>query len=196
MNLVDPDGEDIWELNQKGIITWKEVYEDNWLFYVDNLGFRQDVVQIQDRAILDKFSQSDIGVVFYSSSISSKDIKKLFVFLSNHTSIEWALHKSGDTYTLGTVHSPDSSGNWEMFGVLNRPQISYHSHPGINPNMADEVYSMSVDYDNMRRFPKSKAENYYVYFPNSGYVYYLSPNGYRKISSIYKMLGISQGTIH
>ena len=190
-NIVDPMGRDVWEVNEQGAIQWKEESKNHVLYFINGAGEREDQIFLDDRTALDVFADNNSGLVHFSSDKNVDDLKKLFIFLSDHTSIEWALHISEAHYTLGTAHKNDAAGSWRLFGLNTRPDISYHSHPDVNPSLTDEVDSMGFDYYHMKNAPEEKAKNYYIYFPESRNVYLLTPKNYKKINNpIAKMLKI------
>ena len=188
MNFVDPDGEDVWEINSNGIITWVEESDEHRLYYIDSEGNRSDnYITVNNRKILDAFTGKD-GIASYTDDSNIDDFFKVFLFAADNSNVEWALHRGRDNrYTLGTKHDKISAGHWEDYGLTEMPVSSVHSHPD-EPNTFDkERGSMSHDYDNV----KNEVEKYgrqmrlnYVYFPNSARLYHVEPSGVRYIHSI------------
>ena len=92
---------------------------------------------------------------------------------------------------MGTLYHKDDAGTWQDYGLVSRPNKSYHSHPEIATTETFERYSMVNDYFNMKNFPHTKAPLYYVYFPESNNVYQLTSSYANKLElSIYQLLGI------
>lgn len=148
---------------------------------------------MKDRNILDALTGKK-GVASYTSSSNIDDFFKVFLFASDNSNVEWALHRGQDnSYTIGTKHDKISAGNWEDYGIK-KPIASVHSHPNIPNNLLDETFSMGFirvgqgkaqfiydkDWYNAREDIKNnntKARKSYVYFPKSKNIYYLSYNG-------------------
>lgn len=127
----------------------------------------------------------------YSSynSTDKKTISTIFKFLSDNTSVEWVVHKSGEVFTLGTKHNTESAGSWEDYSI-NRPEESIHSHPGNqykSKNLAIESMGYwynkqgesmpQGDWKNVLNdwrahdYNESNIRKSYVYFPASKEVY-------------------------
>ena len=188
VNFVDPDGEDVWEINSNGIITWVEGSDEHRLYYIDSEGNRSDnYITVNNREILDAFTGKD-GIASYTDDSNIDDFFKVFLFAADNSDVEWALHRGRDNrYTLGTKHDKIFAGHWEEYGLTEMPVSSVHSHPD-EPNTFDkERASMSHDYDNVKdevdKYGRQMRLNY-VYFPNSTRLYHVEPSGVRYIHSI------------
>ena len=195
VNLVDPDGRDIWGLRRSGEIWYIEKDEDYHRLYVFD----------EDEQMTDKyFSMSnstvfsalkgDKGVSSYIGGISERqDLFRLFFFLSDNSSSEWAFHYNAKKVVIGTIHNGETAGDWEILGLNEKPSFSIHSHPDIPATPTDEYFSMGMnpvnhsferinplpglDWYNVQHFPQRKAKIYFVYFPNSKNFYRLAyPN--------------------
>ena len=75
----------------------------------------------------------------HTSKTGINDIFKVFKFASDKTKVEWAVHRNGDTYTIGTGHNSYSASSWEDY-AKNKPNATVHSHPGID--IGNEISSM------------------------------------------------------
>ncbi len=192
ISVIDPDGMDIWTMDEKGNVVWVKESDDHRLYYVNNNGvWSDDYVSVSDRSILDDLTKTE-AKVYGGAKVSShtsksgiNDIFKVFKFASDKTKVEWAVHRNGDTYTIGTGHNSYSASSWEDY-TKDKPNATLHSHPGINAIVDDETYSMgygATQYDNDQNKVKRdinqngiKSRKNYVYFPNSGRLYNVGYN--------------------
>ena len=168
VNFVDPDGRDIWALDQKGYISLILKAESTRLFAVDNEGYLSDYIDLPNDKALTELSISYLAEstprhrVSYTDILDWKSAVILFEFCANHSRVEWAIHK-GKNVSLGTIHDEDSAGSWRDYGLSKAPGKSVHSHPGIDRVfMAD---SMNEDFKSLKNYPLEKAKKYYIYFP-------------------------------
>ena len=173
ISVIDPDGMDIWTMDEKGNVVWVKESDDHRLYYMNNDGLlSDDYVSVSDRSILDDLTKTEAKVdggakvSSHTSKTGINDIFKVFKFASDKTKVEWAVHRNGDTYTIGTGHNSYSASSWEDY-AKNKPNATVHSH---QRNVIDDVEQ------NGRITRKS-----YVYFPNSGRLYYV---GYYNASFI------------
>ena len=192
ISIIDPNGMDIWTMDEKGNVVWTRESDDHRLYYVNNNGvWSDDYVSVSDRSILDDLTKTE-AKVYGGAKVSShtsksgiNDIFKVFKFASDKTKVEWAVHRNGDTYTIGTGHNSYSASSWEDY-TKDKPNATLHSHPGINAIVDDETYSMgygATQYDNDQNKVKRdinqngiKSRKNYVYFPNSGRLYNVGYN--------------------
>ena len=211
LRFIDPNGLDIWEINSRGEIEWKEKSDDHRLYSLDKEGNRSsdNYITVGDRSILDNLSgKFKNGEVVYTTADKKgkNDIFNVFKFAADNSNIEWAVHKSKNDYTLGTKHLSENAGSWSDYGLEKAPSLSVHSHPGNNIDMGAEERSMGYvrtgtntarmwepsDWFNVRNDVNTngKQTRYdYVYFPNSTRLYHVNYNGpayIRTIGSNYK----------
>ena len=192
ISIIDPDGMDIWTMDEKGNVVWVKESDDHRLYYMNNDGLlSDDYVSVSDRSILDDLTKTEAKVdggakvSSHTSKTGINDIFKVFKFASDKTKVEWAVHRNGDTYTIGTGHNSYSASSWEDY-TKDKPNATLHSHPGINAIVDDETYSMgygATQYDNDQNKVKRdinqngiKSRKNYVYFPNSGRLYNVGYN--------------------
>ena len=192
ISIIDPDGMDIWTMDEKGNVVWVKESDDHRLYYMNNDGLlSDDYVSVSDRSILDDLTKTEAKVdggakvSSHTSKSGINDIFKVFKFASDKTKVEWAVHRNGDTYTIGTGHNSYSASSWEDY-TKDKPNATLHSHPGINAIVDDETYSMgygATQYDNDQNKVKRdinqngiKSRKNYVYFPNSGRLYNVGYN--------------------
>ena len=192
ISLFDPNGTDVWTVDAFGNVVWKEQSDTHCLYYVDNDGnLSEDYVTVSDRSILDDLTKTEVKtdggteVSSHSSKTGINDMFKVFKFASDNTKVEWAIHRNGDSYTIGTGHKTDNAASWEDY-VGAMPNATVHSHPGINAIVSEETYSMGYgatvrnnDQNNFKLDVKKygiAARKNYVYFPNSGRLYKVGYN--------------------
>ena len=205
ISIIDPNGMDIWTMDEKGNVVWVKESDDHRLYYMNNDGLlSDDYVSVSDRSILDDLTKTEAKVdggkevSSHTSKTGINDIFKVFKFASDKTKVEWAVHRNGDTYTIGTGHNSYSASSWEDY-TKDKPNATLHSHPGINAIVDDETYSMgygATQYDNDQNKVKRdinqngiKSRKNYVYFPNSGRLYNV---GYNNAIFIKNVTQVSQ----
>ena len=192
ISLFDPNGTDVWTVDAFGNVVWKEQSDTHCLYYVDNDGnLSEDYVTVSDRSILDDLTKTEVKtdggaeVSSHSSKTGINDMFKVFKFASDNTKVEWAIHRNGDTYTIGTGHKTDNAASWEDY-VGAMPNATVHSHPGINAIVSEETYSMgygaAIQNNDQNKVISDidkngiAARKNYVYFPNSGRLYKVGYN--------------------
>ena len=195
ISIIDPNGMDIWTMDEKGNVVWVKESDDHRLYYVNNDGLlSDDYVSVSDRSILDDLTKTEAKVdggakvSSHTSKSGINDIFKVFKFASDKTKVEWAVHRNGDTYTIGTGHNSYSASSWEDY-TKDKPNATVHSHPGID--IGNEISSMGYGtnyYNTDQRNVIDDVEQNgritrksYVYFPNSSRLYYV---GYYNASFI------------
>ena len=195
ISIIDPNGMDIWTMDEKGNVVWVKESDDHRLYYMNNDGLlSDDYVSVSDRSILDDLTKTEAKVdggakvSSHTSKSGINDVFKVFKFASDKTKVEWAVHRNGDTYTIGTGHNSYSASSWEDY-AKNKPNATVHSHPGID--IGNEISSMGYGtnyYNTDQRNVIDDVEQNgritrksYVYFPNSSRLYYV---GYYNASFI------------
>ena len=195
ISIIDPNGMDIWTMDEKGNVVWVKESDDHRLYYMNNDGLlSDDYVSVSDRSILDDLTKTEAKVdggkevSSHTSKTGINDIFKVFKFASDKTKVEWAVHRNGDTYTIGTGHNSYSASSWEDY-TKDKPNATVHSHPGID--IGNEISSMGYGtnyYNTDQRNVIDDVEQNgritrksYVYFPNSSRLYYV---GYYNASFI------------
>ena len=120
ISVIDPDGMDIWTMDEKGNVVWVKESDDHRLYYVNNNGvWSDDYVSVSDRSILDDLTKTEAKVdggakvSSHTSKSGINDIFKVFKFASDKTKVEWAVHRNGDTYTIGTKHDSSNASSWK-----------------------------------------------------------------------------------
>ena len=212
ISVIDPDGMDIWTMDEKGNVVWVKESDDHRLYYMNNDGLlSDDYVSVSDRSILDDLTKTEAKVdggakvSSHTSKSGINDIFKVFKFASDKTKVEWAVHRNGDTYTIGTGHNSYSASSWEDY-TKDKPNATVHSHPGIKAAVDEETFSMGygapyrdTDWNNVRidvKQAREKARKSYVYFPNSGRLYNVGYHNAIYIKDIKNYRGFYFGTIN
>ena len=212
ISVIDPDRMDIWTMDEKGNVVWVKESDDHRLYYMNNDGLlSDDYVSVSDRSILDDLTKTEAKVdggakvSSHTSKTGINDIFKVFKFASDKTKVEWAVHRNGDTYTIGTGHNSYSASSWEDY-TNGKPNATVHSHPGIKAAVDEETFSMGygapyrdTDWNNVRidvKQAREKARKSYVYFPNSGRLYNVGYHNAIYIKDIKNYRGFYFGTIN
>ena len=212
ISIIDPNGMDIWTMDEKGNVVWVKESDDHRLYYMNNDGLLyDDYVSVSDRSILDDLTKTEAKVdggakvSSHTSKTGINDIFKVFKFASDKTKVEWAVHRNGDTYTIGTGHNSYSASSWEDY-TNGKPNATVHSHPGIKAAVDEETFSMGygapyrdTDWNNVRidvKQAREKARKSYVYFPNSGRLYNVGYHNAIYIKDIKNYRGFYFGTIN
>ena len=212
ISIIDPNGMDIWTIDEDGNVVWKRESDDHRLYYVNNVGvWSDDYVSVSDRSILDDLTvrgaKVDGGAVVssHTSKTGINDIFKVFKFAADKTKVEWAVHRSGDTYTIGTGHDSYNASSWEDYSK-DKPNATVHSHPDIGSTVSEETFSMGygapyrdTDWNNVKidvKQTREKARKSYVYFPNSGRLYNVGYHNAIYIKDIKSYRGFYFGTIN
>ena len=212
ISIIDPNGMDIWTMDEKGNVVWVKESDDHRLYYMNNDGLlSDDYVSVSDRSILDDLTKTEAKVdggkevSSHTSKTGINDIFKVFKFASDKTKVEWAVHRNGDTYTIGTGHNSYSASSWEDY-TKDKPNATVHSHPGIKAAVDEETFSMGygapyrdTDWNNVRidvKQAREKARKSYVYFPNSGRLYNVGYHNAIYIKDIKNYRGFYFGTIN
>ena len=212
ISIIDPNGMDIWTMDEKGNVVWVKESDDHRLYYMNNDGLlSDDYVSVSDRSILDDLTKTEAKVDggakvnSHTSKSGINDIFKVFIFASDKTKVEWAVHRNGDTYTIGTGHNSYSASSWEDY-TNDKPNATVHSHPGIKAAVDEETFSMGygapyrdTDWNNVRidvKQAREKARKSYVYFPNSGRLYNVGYHNAIYIKDIKNYRGFYFGTIN
>ena len=181
VKLVDPNGEDIWEIDKKGNIKWKERSNDNILYSIDENGKRGNKVEISDQEILKQLTKTngkcmiqrnlegkeiDKFYAYVAMSDNKEDMAKLFVFFSENTSnCEWSIYSTKDGhYGIGSFRGKrDRSPSPGIIGLKGEIKTMIHSHLDLQPNMNDEKESAFGD----QCVSRGVNCNYYLYAPKT-----------------------------
>ena len=151
VNRIDPDGMDIYFLNQKGeyILALKENKDDK-LFSMDANGrLNGKEITIGDKKLLPQLADGNTA-----ETSNSKDAFNLFKFSADNSKPEWSLkgynqEKNNDGYLL-TRGSDDGESVSSRDGSYNPNHLifSLHSHPIGNDNLGPSglISKVGADY--------------------------------------------------
>ena len=186
ISIIDPNGMDGWTIDERGNVVWVRESDDHRLYYVNNDGsMSDDYVSVSDRSILDDLTVTEAKVdggaevSSHTSQTSINDMFKVFKFAADKTKVEWAVHRNGDTYTIGTKHAPDTASSWEDY-TKDNPDATIHSHPDVDvdneiSSMGYGTYFSTSDQRNVIKDVKQNGRitrKSYVYFPVSSRLYF------------------------
>ena len=153
VNLIDPDGKDIWEIDNKGnIVKQISSKEYDMIIYLGNEPAFEMDENFYDKLTYCQMFEFDFGTINHQKDNSydyyilrgDKTGMYLFKFLSRTTDVEWSLAQLGVKGDKGlnyitTSHEPreeDSMAHLIKTKFSNgyTARAFYHSHPGDNPN--------------------------------------------------------------
>ncbi|MDR1198836.1 MAG: DUF6443 domain-containing protein [Prevotellaceae bacterium] len=200
LRFIDPNGMDVWEINQQGQVKWIEESKTHVLYALDNKGKRtENSITVNDRGILDQLTTNRNSQFNYAEvgKEGVNDVFNVFKFAADNTSVEWVVHKyenDGTKYTIGTQHHDAKAGSWSDYGIPNQPAATLHSHPGNRTDIPVEMESMGFikrdnkpksiwkdsDWYNVQQDVVSNGRQTrlnYVYFPNSNRLYHVNFSG-------------------
>ncbi|MBQ9184610.1 MAG: hypothetical protein IJ151_01905, partial [Bacteroidales bacterium] len=196
VNLVDPEGEHIWELHQDGRVYLVDENEKVHILYATNVNgerinksilFHSDDIPQS----LSKEDKEGISKVTFDKSEYKVGVA-IFLFLADNTSVEWTLHFGEKKTVVGTLHRPGNVGDYIDYGFSAKPLVSLHSHPGNYSTYEDMLFSVGLvknpydskkmdvlapsDMNNIMNHSDKKADKNYVYFPDCKRMIQLFPN--------------------
>ena len=209
IRLVDPNGEDVWEVDNNGYV--KRTNGEG--------GINQQTVKFSN-GTTKKFNGKNYHTIM--SDLSNTDEKGIsrtmgnenmqdamadvFLTMADNTNVEWRMDRYKDnSYALGTWHKADKSPNSTSLsgGKFNDHDLIalIHSHPMLNIENPTSITSQkeSMGYNDLvsygdvylkRISPYLKDVYYYTYFPKTQQLWsveFYEPRFIRKITS-YKRL--------
>ncbi|HAQ65837.1 MAG TPA: hypothetical protein DCR43_08310, partial [Bacteroidales bacterium] len=157
INVIDPYGEDEWEVGSNGRVKWIRESKKHTLYKVDDNGKRTDEsLTMNKRDLFDQLSARPDGVsVADGDNRSQKDMAEAFTFLADHTDVEWRMDRyktdnGEERYSLGSNHSlgdclggSRTSPSAEQMCHSGESVIAFvHSHPGDYKDYNDMISSM------------------------------------------------------
>ena len=176
VRFVDPDGEDVWEINRLGIIynmaedkTQDAIYvvddQGNRTYTIDNDGNKCYNSIIFDYGTIEscrRYDDSQNGYDVYKLHNDSNSLR-LFEFLASNTSVEWSYAKLGESGDNGLSFITSSHNSNTETGMMNlvENQLKFgytfreliHSHPsnlaypsGINGSSGDILNAEYIQY--------------------------------------------------
>ena len=193
IKVIDPNGEDEWEIYPDGKVLWKKQSEQHTLYAVNAKGERTgNSLTLKNRQIFDDLASSGKSSDYSNSHAvggenMQDDMLKVFKFAADNSMVEWRVDRFRDnghsSYAAGTVHKTNDSPTAESLGHKSSSVIAFiHSHP--NAKLDGELWSMGFrsqvngeirygkgsDYDLRSNYSDYNCL-YYTYFPKSGNLY-------------------------
>ena len=193
LRVVDPNGEDEWEINPKGEVVWIKESEKHTLYAVNYKGERTgNSLTLKNRQVFDDLASSGKSSNYTNTRATGgedtqDDMINVFKFAADNSKVEWRVDRYRDNghsaYAVGTVHKTNYAPTAEELGHLSSSVIAFiHSHP--NTNLSGELWSMGFasqvngktryvagsDYY-LRSYYSDYNCLYYTYFPESGNLY-------------------------
>ena len=202
VRLVDPDGEDIWEVNEEtGDVSWKEESNEHKLYVTNAYGQRTgQCLSMKSDAIFEALRKKDNnGNSYYvGGSNDQGNLLKAFLFLADNTKVEWRYDRfrngESQNFSLATAHSKDHSPTATHIGHSERSVIAdVHSHAKANRetelrsmgflsnNNGRITFKKNSDMDLVNNCPSYQSRYYYVYIVKTKHLYYVR----RKSSPVY-----------
>ena len=200
LKVIDPNGEDEWEIDKKGNIKWKCESEKHQLFALDKNGKRTgEYITLKNKNILNQLEKGKRTVLRgYDGNeteegnrreaiVGKKDVDDLlnvFKFVSDNSNVEWEFEYSkqdGESqYSLVT----DGFSNQVRSHFGSKAITSIHSHPNEPNNYQSEKNSLYGD----RGYLSSNSKtNMYVYMPKSTRLFNVNKTAYiRHINNDYR----------
>ena len=191
IKVVDPNGEDEWELYPDGKVLWKRQSEQHTLYAVNSKGERTgNSLTLKNRQIFDDLASSGKSSNYSNSHAvggenTQDDMLNVFKFAADNSTVEWRVDRFRDngnsSYAVGTVHKTNYAPTAEELGHSSSSVIAFiHSHP--NAYLYGELWSMgfisqangvmhfSKESDISRKTYEASYKQclYYTYFPKSG----------------------------
>jgi RHS repeat-associated protein len=212
--VVDPNGEDEWEVTFTGRVKWVKESETHTLYVLNRKGERTgESLTLNDRSIFDQLVKGGKVSKAVGDEKTQDAMMKTFRFLADNTDVEWALHRfkedGKNKFALGSNHSlpadlggGQTSPGAESMGHSSASVIAFvHSHPNTANDIDSEISSMGwwpikgtnrVETAGDVSTKKNHYPNayYYTYFPKSGRLWVVQSNRrpafIRNISRNYK----------
>ena len=205
--VVDPNGEDEWELYPDGKVLWKRQSEQHTLYAVNSKGERTgNSLTLKNRQIFDDLASSGKSSNYSNSHAvggenMQDDMLNVFKFAADNSTVEWRMDRFRDdgrsSYAMGTIHKTHESPTAENLGHSSSSVIAFiHSHP--NANLSGELWSMGYLSENNGKISYVTGSDcdlknnysdynclYYTYFPKSGNLY--SVRSFKKPAFIRKV---------
>ena len=146
LNLIDPNGEDEWEIDKKGNVNWICKSDEHRLYALDKNGKRTgNFITVKDKSSLEQLSQSRNDYDGHYSVCNKEDAFKIFKFGADHCDVEWAVagyntKGGGREYVVGTANAnPERlyTGGVSVFHSskrFNKYNLSFEIHSHFGPN--------------------------------------------------------------
>ena len=202
IRVIDPNGEDEWEMDKNGNVTWIRESSTHQLYALDKNGKRTGAfITVKDRSSLDELRKSRTDYDGHYSVCNKDDAFKIFKFGADNCDVEWVVagyrnNKGGRDYVVGTSNkNPEKaySGSVQAFHTsskFNKYNLSFmiHSHFGPDATQgasSSESFSSDMNtiirtyYDYMQKGLSLQSgkgfPRYYVYTANTHKLFNYTP---------------------
>ena len=159
IRVVDPNGEDEWEIDKKGKINWVRESDEHRLYALDKNNKRTgNYITVNDRSSLDDLTIDRKDYNGHYSVCNKEDAFKIFKFGADNCDVEWAVagyRKSGGgrEYVVGTANeNPDRLYSGGVFAFhtskrFNKYDLSFEIHSHFGSDATQGASSISVGSD-------------------------------------------------
>ena len=157
VKLVDPDGRDIWEVDEAGHVkrtgddggTKKQTikYANGKTTSFSGKHYHSILSDLSSEKKVKK-TNGQLGNLSQSEGSAQKKtaMGNLFLSLADNTDVEWSIQSYKDgKYTISTLHDGGHSPSPQTLGKEMSDLVSMiHSHPNAEPNAKSELSSMGL----------------------------------------------------
>ena len=198
VNAIDPDGKDIYLMNEEGRMTLALKTDDDFdqvaATRKDKYGYTQvtgSSTKINDKGLLSQLAEEPDAKSYNAVTSNKNDTFNLFKFASDNSNVEWSLSGfKGDgkvKFYLNTEHNSVQAEIGIDAGYFKSEDLVFnvHGHPGENGTKGGSGYyyggydiknkkailtgvNANYDYGNTVKNPHA---NFYVYHPYTGGLY-------------------------
>ena len=184
VKLVDPDGRDIWELDECGnIINHIEDDMVDQFRIVDDKGKSIAESDTYYAGTFDVLKEESGLTVFEVNSFSTSELKSAFEFFADNMDIEWeSMVTDSRGMFLGTSQEEHKSHSYLYVESLGETlRIHCHNHPN-GYNLPSGIDDNSGDIQMVRSRPGLKS---YIYTRDKGYTEYNQDTYYKPLKIRY-----------
>ncbi len=197
IKVIDPNGEDEWEIDKQGNVNWVRQSETHRLYALDKNRKRTgDYITVKDKSSLEQLRQSREDYNGHYSVCNKEDAFKIFKFGADHCDVEWAVagyntKGGGREYVVGTSNEIPENGysgtvyDFHSSTKFDKFDLSFyiHSHQGANATQGASKDLDGSDMGNIIRLyyaylnsgrsttPGKGFPRHYVYTPNTKTLY-------------------------
>jgi hypothetical protein len=173
VRFIDPDGRDIWVINNQGyIVNFIPTQEYDQIRTVNNQGeIIGETSQFEYGTVNHTTIESENGESYDMFTISGDNNgESTFEMLAQNTDVEWSLGQFGEKGSgenrITTSHSDYSEGGMTSYLYKNPSQVMrlrnfYHNHPDCNPDPSFTSKDGSIGGD------MATVYYYNKYYPNN-----------------------------
>ena len=175
IKLIDPNGEDEWEIDKKGNINWVRESNTHRLYALDKNNKRTgEFITVNDRSSLDNLTIDRNDYNGHYSVCNKEDAFKIFKFGADNCDVEWAVagyrtKGGGKEYVVGTSNDNPKylySGSVDAFHNspnFNKYDLIFDIHSHFGPEATQGASNSKVGNSDMALIRKT----YYDYYNNN-----------------------------